>query len=292
MIDKALLSFLGKHYERYGELIFQTCPFCGNNRNNFQVNLDKDVYHDWACGASGRVTTLLKTRGIQVDTTPWRSSNERKAVTFGTVSFKDFTPLDYTQFKKFLDSRGLDAEDVKKYNLMTCDKGQYKDKVIIPLYEGSVPAYFTARDPTLKGRYHQPKGINRKSLLLYYLGTEHRLRLYIVEGPFDGIILNKLGYSVCILTSSEMSEMQMDKIRKFGFEEVVVCLDGDLKKSSVSLCERLKKFGIQSKIILIPGDADPNDLYISDIEYLKALLKRPKDLDVQDKVKVILNKCK
>lgn len=294
MIDKFLLSFLGKYRERYGELIFQVCPHCGNRNWNFQTNLDKDVMHAWCCGYSGKVTKLLKDNGIKVDTTPWQSTAKKKVSSNSVVDFSNFEPIKFNQFKKFLEGRGLDERDAVKYNFMTStssrkDLQRYKDKIIVPLYEGSVPVYFVARDPKEKGRYYQPDNVAKNSLLFYYLGDKHRLRLYIVEGPFDGIVLNKLGYSVCMLTTSHISEEQIEKIKKFGFEEVVVTLDGDIPKVAVEVHDKLQKSGIKTKIIIFSDDADPNDLYILDQDYLRKILENPKELEFKNRVGVMLN---
>ena len=293
MIDKHLLDFLGKFRERYGELIFHTCPECGNSKWNFQVNCSKDVFHSWCCGYSGKVTTLLKSKGIQVDTTPWQSTVPvSKPNSVSVLSFDSFKPLEFSQFSDFLTSRGLEETDIKRYNLMTSDTGPYKDNVIIPLYEGSTPVYFTARNTLAKGQYQQPKDHERKKLLLYYLGTEHRFRLYIVEGPFDAIVVNKLGFSTCPLLSSGISKYQIEKIKTFGFEEVVVCLDGDIKRVAIKLYETLQKSGLNTKIVLIPGKDDPNDLYTLDKEYLQKLLEKPKKLAFNDRVQILLGNDK
>lgn len=288
MIDKSLLSFLGSHQERYGELIFKVCPNCGNQRWNFQVNCEDDVYHSWCCGYSGKLSTLLQKRGIKVDKTPWHSSKQPKTKNVGKISTDDFVPLDFNQFKKFLVGRGLTEQDVSTYNLLTSNKGIYKDKVIIPLYEGTKLAYFVARDAIAKGNYHQPRDISRSNLLLYYLGTKNRFRIYIVEGPFDGIVLNKLGYSVCMLTCSTISNEQIEKIKKFGFEEAIVCLDGDIKKVILKLYDQLRVAGVKTKVILFPGKDDPNDLYVVDKEYLAKLLDNPIEPTVLDRARIAL----
>ena len=31
------------------------CPFCGETKQNLEINVDKDVFHCWVCGAGGGV---------------------------------------------------------------------------------------------------------------------------------------------------------------------------------------------------------------------------------------------
>jgi DNA primase len=289
MINKNNLSFLGKFRENRDELIFKTCPFCENSKSNFQINLEKNVYNCWVCSASGRLTTLLKKNGIEIDERRWQSSNTTKEIIPEKLDFSGFTLIDYEKHRKFLSSRGIDPEDVSRYNLFSTDYGRYKNKLIIPLMEGNNVVYFVSRDMFAKGRYNNPV-INKKEHLLYYMGNENKMSLYIVEGAFDAISVNKLGFSVAMLLGSSISTEQLTKIRRIGFKEVIICLDGDLKKKATALCSKIRDLGFKSKIILFPGNEDPNDLYVADKEYLKKILEQPKDLDLTDEMELLFKK--
>lgn len=293
MIDKQTLSFLGTVKEQYDELIFKVCPFCGNDKFNFQVNIEKDVYHDWACGAKGKLTKLLKDKGVKFDQIKWQSSigstvtvkNGRACM----VCMDNFIPLLFTKHISFLLSKGLEPNDIQKYNLLTATSGKYKDKLIIPLFEGSNLVYFVARDMYKKGRYYNPPG-EKSKILPYYLGTKHIMRLYLVEGAFDAISIHKLGYSVGILLGSHISKYQIQRIKDFGFNEIVVCLDGDLKKKAVIMNQLLIKNGLRSKIIWFDFMDDPNDLAVADLDYFKKIISNPKEVTLKDKVALAL--CK
>lgn len=279
-----------KHKINKDEILLKTCPYCGNDHYNLQISISKAIWQCWACSAKGRIEKLFKDQNLPFDKTGWQSSAKvvAKAKSEALV-FDKFVPIDYAHHNKFLDSKGIDKEDIYRYNLMTTSHGKYKSKLIIPLKEGNAVVYFVARNAFANGRYFNPI-IDRKPLLLYYLGTENKLRLYLVEGAFDAISINKLGYSVAMLLGSGISREQIEKIKRFGFTEVVVCLDGDIPKVSVEVYKKLKKSGIKTKIIFIPGKDDPNDLYVADKEYLKKLLDNPKELTIEDEVKITLRK--
>lgn len=288
MIDKQLLSFLGSYRERYNELIFRVCPFCHNQKWNFQCNLDKDVYHCWPCGAKGKVTFLLKRNGITVDRTNWQSSTVvDKTVNKEQVQLDAFVSIDYFAYKTFLHSKGLSHNDVTEYNLLTANSGRYANKLIIPLYEGTKLVYFVARDLFQKGRYYNPV-VDKKSILPYYLGTKNRMRLYLCEGAFDSISCNKLGYSSTPLLGSNLSKLQIAKIKDFGFSEVVVCLDGDLKEKAIKIYQMLVLSGIKTSVVWFDVMDEPNELYSVDKEYLDALLDKPKVVSLRDRVSVLL----
>jgi len=280
-----------KHKIDKDELILQECPYCKNPRYNLQISLTKGIWQCWACGKHGHIEQFFKDQNLHFDKTGWQSStiNEPKKIDQEILSLDGFVLIDYDRHKEFLKSKGLDKEDEYKYDIMTTYKGKYKSKIIIPLKEGNQVLYFMARDMFSKGKYYNPT-IDRKPLLLYYLGVKNRLTLYLVEGTFDAISVNKLGYTVGILLGSGISKEQMVKIKKFGFTDVVVCLDGDLKKKAIELHDKLQKVGIKTRVVLIPGMEDPNDLFVSDSAYLLKLLSTPKEVTVSDRVQILLRK--
>jgi DNA primase len=279
-----------KHKIYRDEIILKTCPYCDNRKFNLQISTSKGIFNCWACSAKGKVEKFFKDQNLDFDKTNWQSSAPMAGKPAAEhMDFSGFRPVEYDLHKKFLSSRGITREDIPKYNLMTTGYGRYKDKLIIPLKEGNEVVYFVSRDMFNKGRYCNPV-INKKEHLLYYTGKKNSLSLYIVEGAFDAISLNKIGFSVAMLLGSSISKEQIDKIKRIGFKEVVVCLDGDLKKKALDLYKKLYNYGLQTKIVLIPGLDDPNDLYVADKDYLIKLLSNPKEITVKDQVEMVL--CK
>ena len=280
-----------KHKLDKDEILVKECPYCGNSKHNLQISISKAVYHCWACDKKGKIEKFFKDQNLEFDRTGWKSSATKKESTPEKLDLTGFVSLffSYPDHEDFLLSRGIEPDDVNRYDLMITHTGRYKGKLIIPLKEGHEFVYFVSRDMFPKGRYLNPV-INKKEFLLYYLGNENSLRLYLVEGAFDAISVNKLGFSVAMLLGSSISKEQIAKIKRIGFSDVVVCLDGDLKKKAIEMHDRLTKANIKTKIVLIPGNDDPNELYVADKDYLKKLLMNPRDVTVRDKVGLILNK--
>src|SRR5665213_2411470 len=98
------------------QIKIKVCPYCNNDRFNFEVSSSKGVYHCWVCGVGGRVDKLFRDMGWEFDTTGWQPSivPERPAVE--TVDLGNFSVVDYTPNRKFLYSRGIEPEDVIRYN--------------------------------------------------------------------------------------------------------------------------------------------------------------------------------
>ena len=42
------------------EILVEICPFCGNQKFNFQISTTKLVYHCWACSVGGSLNGLSK----------------------------------------------------------------------------------------------------------------------------------------------------------------------------------------------------------------------------------------
>jgi DNA primase len=279
-----------KHKVDRNQIKLHICPYCSNNRYNLEINSVEGIYHCWVCGASGRIEKFFTDQSLNFDTTGWKPSvvtREEKDVEQMDLSL--FKTVEYKANYKFLSGRGIEADDVSRYNLLTVDQGRYKDRLIIPLKDGEKYVYFVSRDMFPRGKYLNPV-IDRKNLLLYYLGEDVsvRKRLYIVEGAFDAISVNKLGFSVAMLIGSSLSDGQIKKIKRIGFSDVVVCLDGDLKKKAVDMQLNLIRDGVNAKIILIPGNDDPNDLYVADKKYLKKILERPKEVTLLERAEMAM----
>ena len=276
-----------KHRINRDEIILKTCPYCNNNKYNLQISITKGVFSCWVCSASGKIEKFFKDQNLEFDKTPWQSS--APAIMERTPEKLDFTgfwPVEYDKHKKFFDSRCITADDIIKYNFLTTDSGRYKNKLVIPLKEGNEVKYFVSRDMFAKGKYNNPV-INKKEHLLYYMGNENKMSLYIVEGAFDAISVNKLGFSVAMLLGSSISSEQLTKIKRIGFNEIIICLDGDLKKKSMALCTKIRNIGFKSRIIIFQGNEDPNDLYVADKEYLKKILSNPKELNLTDEMELL-----
>jgi len=277
------------HKVNKDEIILKNCPYCSNDKYNLQLNVTKEIFSCWVCGVSGRIEKFFRDQDLEFDKIGWQSSITVEKKAKELLDLSDFTPVNFEKNRVFLVSRGLEPVDVQRYNLLTATSGKYRNKLIIPLKEGDTYAYFVSRDMFAKGKYYNPV-INKKSHLLYYLGTEQKRRLYVVEGSFDAISVNKVGFSVAMLLGSSMSNEQLRKIEQIGFTEVVVCLDGDLKKKAMALYEKILGYGLHTRIVLFPGKDDPNELYLEDKEYLKKLLERPKELSASGRVAITLNK--
>jgi hypothetical protein len=278
------------HKENRGQIILKVCPFCDNDNYNLEFSVEKGVYHCWICSASGRVNKFLKSQGLPIDKDQWEHSTTTEVKPKEVaLTLDSFDRISFEKHRDFFVGRGLDEKDIEKYQFRVGRSGKEKGKLIIPLYEGKKLVYFVARDLEPRGRYFNiQKG--RGDLVPYFMGEENRYVLHLCEGVFDAISVNKLGFTSGVLLGTILSNDQVSKIKKFGFQGVVVCLDGDAREKGIAIAEKLWYNSVPSKVVLLDGKEDPNSLYVENWNKLVSLLTSPQEVTLSLKVGEILKK--
>lgn len=282
-----ILKSYFEHKEQRGQILLKECPFCNNQKYNIEFSIELEVYHCWNCNASGTVYRFLFVHNLPIDEDKWKFTKKQIEEQKKGLVLDVFDVIDYDRYEKFFKYKGIEKQDVERYKFMYSNVGKYKGKLVIPLYEGSKLVYFVARDLTIKGRYYNMER-SKIDILPYYLGEKNRYWLYLCEGVFDAISINKLGYSSGVLLGTNLSKEQILKIKRFGFEYAVICLDGDSKKKAFELVEKLLKFNLKSTLILYEDKEEPNSLYIKDKDKLNKMLEKPEEVKLIDKVKVMM----
>lgn len=271
-----------------GQIVLKDCPFCGNDRYNIEISIEKKVFHCWICDNAGTVAKLFKHIDLPMEDDGFKVSDTSVPKVQDTLSLAEYHSLSWGKARTFLKGRGLEEKDIVTYNFMTAEQGKFKDKIIVPLYEGEQLSYIIARDLTAKGRYYNVN-INRSSVLPYYMGRSSQM--YLCEGTFDAISVNKLGFSSAVLLGTVLSKEQMVKLEKWGFKDVVVCLDGDALDKATKMYDNLSKAGFKASVAIFYAKDDPNEVYVRDRAELKWVLKHPILITVKDRVRMMM-KCK
>jgi DNA primase len=239
----------------------------------------------------GTAVKFLKLNGIQVDDVVWKSSRGAGLKTLSeSLTLDNLVPIKYSDYPKFLKSRGIEPEDVKKYRLLFGLRGKYKDKLVIPLYEGNHLVYMVARDLKPEGRYYNIQK-EKLSILPYYEGVDcKKLVLCLCEGALDAISINKLGYSSAVLLGTILSDQQIKKIKEYGILDVVICLDGDAIKKALGIRVKLKNAGVDAKVVFFHKKDDPNDVFVRNPKELFDLIAQARIPTLSDFVMSAMGK--
>jgi len=277
---------------RKDEWTVEVCPFCGNASKNFEVNLEKLVFHCWACHESGRVPYLLRTLNIDASDVPqveYHHSVREVMVQADAVSLpaeaEDVMTCGHPWAKwafNYLTGRGLTRDDIILYRVKLCTSGDYERRVIFPLYEGPSLVWFVARAftnlPMLKYKY--PEGRRGEFLSVFRGSGENKLVLVLVEGVFQVPSVHRLGYSVAPLLGTGLSQQQAEKIRAGNWDKVVVLLDADAVKEAIEMAERLRVLGVRA----VWGKTSGPDTDELESDELRAVLDSSREPSMKDRV--------
>ncbi|MCL4354184.1 CHC2 zinc finger domain-containing protein [Patescibacteria group bacterium] len=135
-------------------------------------------------------------------------------------------------------------------------KDYFYQRIILPNLRRGKVAYISGRsiDDT------EPKYLHLKGEQKYLYNEEaiNNEVVFIVEGIFDCLSLNQLGYNVVSLLSSHLKADYLNKFSKC--KTIYICLDGDEagQKATIKLGE---VFLDKAKVIKLPDNLDPNDYF-------------------------------
>jgi hypothetical protein len=224
---------VGAYKTRGNETVFQECPFCGNARANFELNMVKGVFHCWVCGESGGVRWLLQKLGIKYsgELPAYRKPVEKKPEAAGELKLPEGVVAigqgdEFTKLTEYLDSRGITKEDIKTYEILWWKAA---GRVLFPFRNSAGNLIFwTARTiyKHIRPKYLHAT-VSKANRIITYYGHGEDDSVFIVEGVFDGLCLNKMGKTVIILMGSEISDTLKEYLRA-SKKDVVLVLDQDV----------------------------------------------------------------
>jgi hypothetical protein len=155
--------------------------------------------------------------------------------------FRNIEKMFYKPALKYLLNRGLEKEDILKYDIHYSVSEQ---RVLFPSYDREHNLnYYVARSiqPLEKYKYKNAAASKRGVIFNEHL-IEWNAPVYIVEGIFDAILSRK--NAVPILGSNVGSGSLLFKRLLQNNTEVVIALDADAKKKMFKMINELVKYNI------------------------------------------------
>jgi len=269
------------------------CPYCDDRSNHLGVSPDGQYFSCWKCNHFGGIIELVQTiektdfklalevinrykkEGISFDL---KEEKEIKNVLYnGPVLPKEAKPLTQ-KHKDYLLSRNFDPELIeKKYNILgTGPIGDYKHRLIIPIFIGSSIVNFTARDITGQAlkKYKEcsrQKAIIQKEFLFYGLNKLYKETALIVEGVFD---VWRIGNGALGVLGSSFSDQSIVKrillLIEKGIKNVFIMFDGEeqAQKQSEKIANKMAPIFHTEILYLKEGDPD-SSLSENDVIHLR-----------------------
>jgi len=290
-----LESLLGKgKKDRHSfDYAFQ-CPFCNHKKPKLIVNVKTGQYNCWTCYPPTKGKTpvsLLVKLGADNDRVLEMKSyfkedrtkieKDRDKSVFLPEEFESFTnkdgSLEYRRAASYLKNRGIEAQDVLKYNLGYCKTGRYRNKIIVPSYDKNGKLnYFVARsyekNPVLK--YDAPS-VNKTEIIGMEYFINWNIPVILCEGAFDAIAIKR---NAIPLFGKYIPEALMLKLVESKVKTVYLALDNDALKEALACSQTLLDYGKEVYLIELDGK-DPSDL---GFEKMTQLLQKAKPLTFGD----------
>jgi len=233
------------------EYLFKVCYFCGNPNWNFQVNFEKNAVHCWACDWGGSVAKLCRVLKIPYEgKMSLAAGSERQVITEaglpeGVVEIDEAGEDEKRKIWRYLKARGVSRDDVKRFNIKWW---RPKGRIIFVFYDafGEV-MFWTARTiyKGVKPKYLHATATKKDKLFIWW--GEEREEIWIVEGVFDGMRLNKTGKSVIMLFGSSLTDNLIAFLR-LNRKKAVICLDFDMREKQLRYERVLKRYLGKDKV--------------------------------------------
>lgn len=258
------------------------CPFCADS--NFHAGIRESAYTCWKCGthslfsfiketldiSSGEVYTILEEYD---DNSLFRNKIERTEAKASSIILPG--TLDNPTAKKYLQKRNFDPAYLEeKYKIRyTGMVGDYKFRIIIPIYKEGELVSFTGRDYTDKQelRYKNlsvEKSVNNPKHLLYnednvkYVGQT----IGVCEGVFD---VMRLGDGFVATLGTKTTEEQVRLLAKYKNVYILFDPEKQAQERAKNLAERVAFFGSKVYIIDTELGHDPGDMTEKEVQEIR-----------------------
>jgi DNA primase len=289
--SRVTLESLLRHYhvelQRSGKDQYRgCCPIHGGDgQDAFHVNLERNIFHCFACGAGGTVldfvaamegcTLFEAARRLQAMTrlsVPLRVTPNQKPVTerkrfTAPLKFK-LTGIDYAH--PYLAERGIAEKTAIEFGVgLYSGPGLMHGRLVIPIHNASseLIAYCGRSVDHAEPRYRIPPGFPKSEILFnLHRVAETDSAVVVVEGFFDCMKAHQAGIrSVVALMGSALYEPQRQALLK-RFRSVTLLLDGDStgRKASTVIAHRLQPHCFVQEIRL-PDGLQPDQMTAEDI---------------------------
>ena len=273
---------LGHSYRSGGEFLFH-CPFCNHHKPKLSLNVEKNVYKCWVCDASGRnIRRLVKKFGNWSLLKEWDrfsrkidfsefdekllfeiSDEEEQQVVQLPKEYqalhKREVPLTLRRPLNYLRSRGLTDFDLAYWKVGFCEKGIYKDRLVVPSFgDSGSPNYFITRafDKSVWPAYKNPKA--SRNIVFNELFIDWDQDIVITEGVFDAIVS---GPNSVPLLGSTMTENSL-LLRKLieSDSTVYLALDPDVYEKELKIMKLLLDFEVEVFKVDLSGFNDLGEM--------------------------------
>jgi DNA primase len=259
------------------------CPFCNHWKRKLEVNLDFGQWHCWVCHARGSYLGSLLSRvnapqryrdrlfEITKDNRIYRKSHtkekdEELVLPEEFLSLAKPPLLDarypdkimtYRNALGYLKKRGIEMDDICRYNIGYCEAGEYKDCVVIPSYDPEGKLNFFSSRYIYPHKWLKYKNAPfSKNIIGFGLFINFDEPVTLVEGAFDAIAtrINAVPLFGTLIPAKLKEALVIHKTPR-----VNLALDADAMKEATNAVQELWRWGISVHLVKLTKK-DPSEL--------------------------------
>jgi DNA primase len=275
------------------------CPIHrGHGRDAFHVNLGRNIFHCFSCGAGGSVLDFvaamegctLREAALRLqhetfvpDGRPAAGPDGKQLVTKKRAA----PPLGFAlrgvdSTHAYLAARGIERRTAEEFGAgMYRGSGIFSGRLVIPIHNhlGELVAYSGRAVDGSEPRYQFPPGFAKSEILfnLHRAAAAAKPAVVVVEGFFDCFKLHQAGVrSVVALMGSALSASQQ-RLLLDRFQRVILMLDGDAagRRATAEITARLLPY-CSVQAIHLAHDAQPDQMTSDEVWRLLRATFRPR----------------
>lgn len=253
------------------------CPFCSHHKKKLEINFTENkegahYWHCWFCNSRGRTLyslfkkldvpyeTLIELKSLIKNRDYIEEKEEKNFILTLPKEFKSILnnkELPARRAFTYLKRRGIQVEDILKYNIGYCEEGIYANRIIVPSYDESNKLnYFTCRsfeeEPYRK--YTNPP-VSR-DIIPFELFINWDIPIILCEGVFDALAIKR---NVIPLLGKNIQSSLMKKIVTSRVQKIYLALDSDAQKLALNHAQYLMDQGKEVYLVELDGK-DPSEI--------------------------------
>jgi hypothetical protein len=217
-----------------GNILIEVCPYCGNDRHNMEISIEKGLANCWACrqprpGRADTVISLLTGDDVRIQV---RGDDRRHSTptSLPQPTGLAIRPVDQVpSAQRYLARRGLDAAVCDNIGIGVCLREDHllHGRITIPArdyWTGDLLGWVGRSYTNARPKYLStvPKGAPVSGWRM----PARNMPCIIVEGHLDGVAVWRAGFSAAVLGSVANPKLPDWAGRIPPETEVIIMLDG------------------------------------------------------------------
>jgi DNA primase len=281
---EALLQHYGVELRRSGPDQYRgRCPIQGGEgRDAFHVNLVRNIFHCFACGAGGTVLDFVAAmEGCTLREAAEKLQPRAKPVHGPGVSLpgkervtekrRALSPLgfalrDVDSAHPYLATRGIESQTAAHFGVgFYAGPGLLSGRLVIPIHnaQGELVAYCGRSLDAAEPRYQFPPRFRKSEVLFNFdrAAASGEPAVVVVEGFFDCLKVYQAGQRSVVALMGAVLYRSPERALTERFRQVVLMLDGDAtgRKASRIIADRLRGH-CAVRVVHLPANVQPDQL--------------------------------